>query len=290
MDRTATLQRAEDKIIRLSGQGLDVVAFWRACTPVLADAVPHYMGPCCYTLDPGVAADHQPFPGGHAGVSAGVGGRGVRRGRRQPPRRRGAYAIGISTLHEATNGDPSSSPRWHANMAYGGDQEMVAALRTRSGEAWGAVTLYREPDRPLFDPAELAFVRAVSQPLADGVRRGLLVGEAADPEGPDALRLWSCSARTGNRSRSRPAPRHGWTTCRTGTRRRAGCPRRCSRWPGRARRAGAEPGQAREVAEARVLTRSGRWVVLHGIAMVGRCRGGWRCSSSRPIRRRSRRC
>ena len=29
-----------------------MVAFWRACTPVLADAVPHYMAPCCYTLDP----------------------------------------------------------------------------------------------------------------------------------------------------------------------------------------------------------------------------------------------
>jgi hypothetical protein len=27
------------------------VAFWRACTPVLADVVPHYMTPCCYTLD-----------------------------------------------------------------------------------------------------------------------------------------------------------------------------------------------------------------------------------------------
>ena len=52
MDRAATLERAEDKIIRLSGQGLDVVAFWRACAPVLADAVPHYLGPCCYTLDP----------------------------------------------------------------------------------------------------------------------------------------------------------------------------------------------------------------------------------------------
>mgnify|MGYP006203538519 CR=1 FL=1 len=31
---------------------------------------------------------------------------------------------GISTLHEATGGDPTQSPRWHRNIAYGGDQEM----------------------------------------------------------------------------------------------------------------------------------------------------------------------
>jgi hypothetical protein len=52
MNRHARFARAEDKITCLSTQGLDMVAFWRACTPVLADAGPHYMGPCCYTLDP----------------------------------------------------------------------------------------------------------------------------------------------------------------------------------------------------------------------------------------------
>ena len=46
---------------------------------------------------------------------------------------------GVSTLYEATGGDPSSSPRWHALMADGGDQEMVAALRTRAGEVWGGL-------------------------------------------------------------------------------------------------------------------------------------------------------
>ena len=39
MDRHRRFARAEDKIARLSKQGLDMVAFWRAC-PVLADAVP----------------------------------------------------------------------------------------------------------------------------------------------------------------------------------------------------------------------------------------------------------
>ena len=59
---------------------------------------------------------------------------------------------------------------------------MIAALRTRGGEVWGALGLYREPDRPMFDAAELAFVQSISQSMADGIRRGLLVGEARDPE------------------------------------------------------------------------------------------------------------
>ncbi len=112
MNRAATLQRAEDTITRLAGQGLDVVAFWRACTPVLADAVPHYLGPCCYTLDPAsrlitshfqegmpefpsewAAAEYAEDDVNHLADVA-----------RTPS--------GISTLHDATHGNPSSSPRW----------------------------------------------------------------------------------------------------------------------------------------------------------------------------------
>ena len=67
-------------------------------------------------------------------------------------------------------------------MTYGGDQEMNAALRTRSG-VWGAIGLYREPERPLFDADEQAFIAAISPLMADAVRRSLLIGESADPEG-----------------------------------------------------------------------------------------------------------
>ena len=92
---------------------------------------------------------------------------------------------GVSTLYEATGGDPSSSPRWHALMADGGDQEMIAALRSR-GDVWGAITMYRRPDRPLFDAYEQALLAAISPLMAAAVRRALLIGESADPEGPEA--------------------------------------------------------------------------------------------------------
>ena len=40
---------------------------------------------------------------------------------------------GVGTLHEATGGDPSGSPRWHRNMTLGGDQELIARLRACTG-------------------------------------------------------------------------------------------------------------------------------------------------------------
>ena len=93
---------------------------------------------------------------------------------------------GVGTLYEATGGDPSGSPRWQRNIQLGGDQELIARLRARSGEVWGALGLYREPGQPSFDDADKHFLRAVAPHLAAGARRALLLGEATDPEGPDA--------------------------------------------------------------------------------------------------------
>jgi hypothetical protein len=52
MDRHRRFARAEDKVARLSKQGLDMVAFWRASSPVLADAVPQAVAPCSCTPPP----------------------------------------------------------------------------------------------------------------------------------------------------------------------------------------------------------------------------------------------
>ena len=122
MDRHWRFARAEDKLARLSKQGLDMVAFWRACAPVLADAVPSDAAPCCFTLDPasGLVTSHfneemlvlppewiaNEYMDDDVNKLTDVA--------RSPS--------GVSTLYEATGGDPSSSPRWHALMADGGDQ------------------------------------------------------------------------------------------------------------------------------------------------------------------------
>jgi hypothetical protein len=179
-------QRASDKIARLAWRHLDLVSFWRESTEAIASAVPHYQAPCWYTLDPASLLITSHFNQDTPEIP----GEWLAQEYYQDDVNNLAEVArserGISTLHEATGGDPTASPRWQANITLGGDQELIAALRTPSGEVWGALGLYREPGQPLFDAAELAFVQAVAPHLAEGARRALLVGEATDPEGPEA--------------------------------------------------------------------------------------------------------
>jgi DNA-binding CsgD family transcriptional regulator len=260
-------QRASDKLARLAGQGLDLVSFWRASTEALAGVVPHVGAPCWFTLDPASLLVTSHFDEGVPEL---------------PPQ----WALneyyqddvnkladvarsqrGISTLHEATGGNPAGSPRWHFNMALGGDQELIAALRTPAGQVWGALGLYREPGQPLFDDQELAFVRSVAPHLAEGARRALLVGEATDPEGPDAPGLVVLSdggevesATPGVERWLQELPDGDWDAGRL--------PSAVLAVAGRALRTADQPDQPGEVAVSRVLSRSGTWVVLHGASLV----------------------
>jgi DNA-binding CsgD family transcriptional regulator len=260
-------QRASDRIARLAGQGLDLVSFWRASTEVLDRAVPHGGAPCWFTLDPVSLLVTSHFDEGVPEL---------------PPK----WALneyyqddvnkladvarsrrGISTLHEATGGDPTGSPRWHFNMTLGGDQELIAALRTSSGEVWGALGLYRGPGRPLFDDQELAFVRAVAPNLAEGARRGLLVGEATDPEGPDAPGLLVLS-QEGEVESAMPGVERWLAALPDGDWDAGRLPSAVLAVAGRALRTAEHPDQPGEVAVSRVLSRSGSWVVLHGASLV----------------------
>jgi hypothetical protein len=45
-------ERALHKLALLSTEATNLVPFWQACTEVLAEAVPHYLAPCWFTLDP----------------------------------------------------------------------------------------------------------------------------------------------------------------------------------------------------------------------------------------------
>ena len=261
-------ERARDRIADLAGMGHDLPTFWREATQVVATAVPHYQSPCWYTLDPAsllITSHYQSelpelpaewvaqeyYEDDFHNISS------VARSKE-----------GISTLHDATGGDPSRSPRWHANREMGGDQELLVALRTAPGESWGLVGLYREPDRPLFDADELAFASAVAPHLARGARRGLLVGEASDPDGPEAPGLvvlredWSVDSLTPGMERWLEAlPDGDWEAHNR-------LPPSVLAVAGRALRTAEGESAPGEVAVARVLSTEGRWMVLHGAALV----------------------
>ncbi len=267
-------ERVAARIGELAGQGLDLVTFWDEAAEAVSAAVPHYMAPCWFTLDPASLLvtshyDHGEIPelpptwlaqeyfadDFHSIAS-------VARSER-----------GISTLHEATGGDPTRSSRWHANMALGGDQELLVALRTRAGEVWGMLGLYREAGERPFDRLELDLLSTISPHLAEGARRGLLVGEASDPDGPDAPGLvvldedWSVESLTPGVERLlEELPDGDWEGG-------ARLPPSILSVAGRALRSVDLHDAPGEVAVARVLSREGRWIVLHGAALVaGRTR------------------
>jgi DNA-binding CsgD family transcriptional regulator len=263
------MERARDKIARLVGEGLDLVTFWHAASEAVASVVPHYMTPCWFTLDPAsllVTSHYQTevlelpvewfaheYYADDVHKFADI----VRSER------------GFSTIHEATGGDPSRSLAWQRFVEpYGGDQELLVALRTRAGEPWGILGLYREPNRPLFGTDDFRFLNEVAPYLAEGAKRGLLVGEAADPEGSDAPGLvvlrddWSVESLTPGVAR--------WLDELTN-----GAWEASSRLPpavlavaGRALRSAEHPDAPGEVAFARVLSQAGRWIVLHGAALA----------------------
>lgn len=262
----SALRRAADKIARISAQPNDVVTLWQEATEVLTTAVPFYWSPCWYTVDPAsllitrhfnddldefppewLAAEYYEDDVNKIGEVA-------------------ASAGGVSTLHDATGGDPSSSPRWQHNMEMGGDQELIAGLRTRTGKIWGALGLYRESGDPLFSELEKDFLRTVASHLAEGARRALLVGEATDPEGPDAPGLLILTDSSEIDSAT-PGVRRWLDAMPDGDLEAGRLPSAVLSVAARARRTAGEE-QPGEVAMARVMSRGGTWVVLHGASLV----------------------
>jgi DNA-binding CsgD family transcriptional regulator len=264
---TSAHDRVADRLAAAAAEGLDLVAFWGEAEEAITPHVPHYMGLCWFTLDPASllitshfnVAIHE-VPGEmlameHYGDDV-HDVAGVARSRE-----------GVSTLHEAAGGDPSGSPRWQANMRLGGDQELIAALRTPRGEAWGALTVHREPGAPVFTAGEVAFVRALTPTLAEGARRALLLGGARDPDAPDAPGLvvlgpgWELESATPGAERWIDAlPGGDWSAGRL--------PPAVLAVGGQALRQAEDRDDPRDPALTRVRTASGSWAVLHGMTLV----------------------
>jgi DNA-binding CsgD family transcriptional regulator len=152
-------------------------------------------------------------------------------------------------------------------MMLGGDQELIGCLRSTTGEVWGALGLYREPDRPLFTDAEQAFVRAVAPQLADGARRALLLGEAAEPDRPDGPGLivvteqWDVESAT-------PGVERWLADLMDGDLATGQLPACVLAVAARALSLAEDPHQPGEIAVSRVRSRSGGWLVLHGTSLI----------------------
>ena len=261
-------ERAQERIARLAGQGLDLVTFWRECSAAIAPAVPHYLAPCWFTLDPASLLVTSHFQEGLPEIPE----KWLAQEYFEDDVNKMADVArserGVATLHEATDGDPRRSPRYERDLEpYGADQEMLAGLRTGAGEIWGSVGLYREKGQPLFDADDLDFMRAVAPALAEGARRGLLLGDATDPHGPNMPGLivlrhdWSIESMT-------PGTERWLAELPDGDWERGELPSSVYAVAGRAMRTAENLDERGEIAVARVLSRGGRWIVLHGASLV----------------------
>ncbi|MGZ5389987.1 MAG: helix-turn-helix transcriptional regulator [Aeromicrobium sp.] len=243
------------------------MSFWRASAEAVARAVPYYMAPCWYTIDPASLLVTSHFSEDLPELPAEWLAAEYYEDDVNKLADVARSTTGISTLFDATEGAPSSSRRWHENMSYGADQEMIAALRTSRGEVWGALGLYREPGQPHFDPDDLSFIAAVAPYLAEGARRSLLVGEATDPETPDGPGLlvlssdWNIDSLTPGVERwLSDLPDGDWG---------AGIlPSAVLAVAGQALRRAELPDETVETAVSRVRSKTGTWVILHGAVLL----------------------
>ena len=269
--------RVVDKLESVASAGSDLVSLWRATGPLLEEAVPHFAAACFFTVDPSslLATSHfqeglPEIPGEWLGREYAEGDYNSMREVLQSPR-------GVGTLHDATGGRPELSRKFHEEMQpFGCDQELLFALRTRDGEAWGLVGLYRETGRPAFSSEDIDLVRRVAPGLAAGARHALLLGQAREPDLPQPPGLVIFDERLAVESAT-PAS-VGWLADLGGT----------TETPPASvlAVAGQVLSEHGGVAGSRVVAEDGRWIVLHGSRLShadGRRRASVVIEAAQPI-------
>ncbi len=259
------------RLRNLVAQGLELPAFWSAAGSVIGQAMPLYSTPCWWTLDPQSLLATSHFQTDIVELPAEMLAHEYLEDDFHKLADVARSVTGISTIHEATDGNPSRSAGWRTFVqAYGGHQEVLVAMRTRAGDTWGVAGFYRAEGQPWFSQDELRFLRDVSPILGEGARRGLLIGEAWQPDGPagPGIITVSCDCRIASWSNGAEywlatLPDSRWET--TGE-----LP------PAVMAVASQEIGRLRDGITqqsgmiARVRTRDGAWLILHGATMKSR--------------------
>ena len=134
-------QRAKERIAELASQGHDLVTFWREATDAIAPAIPFYLTPCFYTLDPAslLATSHY-----HDGLPE-IPHEWLAVEYYEPDYNKMAdvarSARGVATLQDATGGDVSRSAKYRVSMEPAAQQLLVTpkrpynAIEAESGDA-----------------------------------------------------------------------------------------------------------------------------------------------------------
>jgi DNA-binding CsgD family transcriptional regulator len=259
--------RAEREVVRLAHLGLDWPALSERAGRALRAAMP-FDHACWHTVDPvsllftGVTKDNLddearlPY---HEYAVADV--------NQWAALARSARPAGI--LAEATAGAPGTSPRYRELLRPRGIGDELRAAFVAGGTCWGACGIYRDAGRPGFTRAEAGLVARAGRHLADGYRRALLLAAPAGPAGPGAgLVLFDDQGAAASVDPVAAGYLDGVVDQMP--RRGEGVPHVVRAVAERARAAVHDAGPAGPAtARARVRSRDGRWLVVHGTYLAG---------------------
>ena len=269
---TAVRERVRANVAGLAHRGLDVPEYSKAVARALVRAVP-FDGTCLLTIDPATL-----LPTGEVvenGLSAPETVRLTEIELREPDFNKfSALARAPRTaasLSEATAGDLDRSLR-HRELRrpHGFDDELRAVLSDAAG-TWGALTLMREAGRPRFTAADVRFVASLGGLLADGLRRAMLLRDAATAGGDGDTGVLLLAADDGVEMTNDAADR--WLDeLDAGGRTRGRLPIVVHAVAGWARHAAGDSGVDHRTARARVRTAAGRWLVVRGSRLEPRPR------------------
>ncbi len=257
--------RVRGDIVRLVHRDLGVHEFSRAVARILERAVP-FDGMCLLTIDPAtllptgeVVANGLPTPAMTRLTEIEL---------REPDFNKFTALARLkrqaASLSDVTAGELDQSLRQREVRRPSGFEDELRAVLSGAMGTWGALTLLREAKRPHFTPTEVRFVASLAGPLADGLRRAALIGDAAagdDGRGDEPGLLVLAADDTVDMA-NRAAD--GWLDELGAGDGAAQLPLVVHAVADRTRRAATGDSQGDGVARARVRTPAGRWVVVEG--------------------------
>jgi DNA-binding CsgD family transcriptional regulator len=165
-----------------------------------------------------------------------------------------------ATLSGATGGVLDRSERHREILGPNGFGDELRAALVDDGVTWGVLSLMRGSDHEPFSPADAALVEAVTQPLAEGLRRAALLGDASGPSaGEDAAGVVVLAADGSTAFADEVAA--AWMDELGGN---GSGPSVVTAVAAQARTVAAGAACDDRIARARVRAESGRWLVVRG--------------------------
>jgi DNA-binding CsgD family transcriptional regulator len=252
-------ERIRDEVIRLVHRTVDVPQLGQEAIRVLRRSIP-FDGTCLLTMDPATLLPTGDVAENALSASATV--RLTEIELREPDVNKFTHLargrLHAAALAQATGGELDRSTRHRELRRPSGFDDELRVVLTGATGTWGALTLLREAGRPRFTPAETQLMASLAAPLAEGIRRATLLGDAADDDAGTGLLVLASdySVATANRAAGQWLDELGAETSRLPVALRSVAVR------------------AREIAQgeradgtgawARIRTPRGRWVVVRG--------------------------